>query len=116
MYTYARCNSLLKNNIDVTPELVSESVIMGNACVKELFSDTSRYASTMLTSGENYSPSILAQSLFDLGQDFNNFYQQINVTEASGDEKKTLLAMVKVVMLILKDGLKLLGITTVDEM
>jgi len=116
MYTYARCNSLLKNNIDVTPELVSESVIMGNACVKELFSDTSRYASTMLTSGENYSPSILAQYLFDLGQDFNNFYQQINVTEASGDEKKTLLAMVKVVMLILKNGLKLLGITTVDEM
>jgi arginyl-tRNA synthetase len=70
----------------------------------------------VLTSGLNYQPSILSQYLFDLAQSFNNFYQLINVSESSEKEKSTLLAIIRVTMLILENGLKLLGIGTVDEM
>lgn len=116
LYTYARCKSLLKNNPGVTTEIGFKSITGKNDCVKELIAVVSKYSDTVLTSGLNYQPSILSQYIFDLAQSFNNFYQLINVSESAEKEKSTLLAIVRVVMLILENGLKLLGISTVDEM
>ena len=116
LYTYARCKSLVKNNPGVMTEANLESDMVKNDSIKELVSVLSRYSDTLLNSGLNYSPSTLSQYTFDLAQSFNNFYQLINVNEASDNDKPILLAVINMTMLTLQNALNLLGISTVDEM
>jgi len=70
----------------------------------------------VLNSGMNYSPSILCQYLFDLGQKFNNFYQNVRVLDAQDDDKIFLLSVVEATMITMKEGLNLLGIEVVEQM
>ena len=70
----------------------------------------------MLNSGASYSPSILCQYLFDLGQKFNTFYQDIRIKETEGSDRDYLINIVLSTMKIMENGLGLLGIDVVNEM
>ena len=116
LYVYARGNSLLKD---------SESEGIGNICVgsclenpytKELLGHISKHENAVLNSGISYSPAILCQYLFDLGQKFNNFYQNVRILDAQDDERAFLLSIVEATMLTMKEGLNLLGIQVVEQM
>jgi len=116
LYVYARGNSLLKD---------SDFKNLGNLCVgsclenpytKELLRQISKYRDSVLNSGIGYSPSILCQYLFDLGQEFNNFYQNVRILDAQDDDRVFLLSLVEATMVTMKEGLNLLGIEVVEKM
>jgi arginyl-tRNA synthetase len=77
---------------------------------------TSKYRKALLDSALNYSPSILTQYLFDLGQSFNSFYQNVRLSEVSEDDRERLLLIVKAVMNVIEHGLYNLGISVVERM
>jgi arginyl-tRNA synthetase len=71
--------------------------------------------SVMLACAMNYSPSSLCTYLFELGQSFNKFYQNVKVLD-SEEERQLLLAIVEATAEIMREGLYLLGIETVSRM
>jgi arginyl-tRNA synthetase len=70
----------------------------------------------VLGSAVNYSPSTLCTYLFELGQAFNQFYQEVPVLKSKKEDRKYLLAIVKATAETMKMGLNLLGIETVSRM
>jgi arginyl-tRNA synthetase len=116
MYVYSRCNSILKEaNFEAT-STVCISTCTENPVTRSLFSWVSRYKGVLLDSAVDYSPSTLTQYLFNLGQSFNSFYQNVRVIDASDEERDTLLVLVKATMIVMKDGLSKLGIRVVERM
>ena len=68
----------------------------------------------LLTSALNYSPSSVASYLFDLGQAFNSFYQNVRVLDS--EDSDFLLGVVNATALTMKEGLSVLGIRVVERM
>jgi arginyl-tRNA synthetase len=117
MYVYARCASILKEAEKlVDPRNVCLDPCMNNTETRELVSILGRYRSSLLDSSVNYAPSILTQYLFNLGQAFNSFYQNVRVLDAPDEQREILLLIVKSTMLVMKDGLNNLGIDVVEKM
>jgi arginyl-tRNA synthetase len=84
--------------------------------VKTLVRYISKCRGEVLNSALNYSPSSLCTYLFELGQTFNTFYQNVNVLNADEEDRELLLAIVEATADVMKTGLSLLGIETVDRM
>lgn len=116
LYVYARGNSLLKDSESEGIGNICVGSCLGNLYTKELLGHISKYEGVVLNSGISYSPAILCQYLFDLGQRFNNFYQNVRILDAQDDEKAFLLSIVEATMITMKDGLNLLGIQVVEQM
>ena len=110
-YVYARCNSILKNS---DSEFKSESIFELDASTTNLIRHISKLDSVLLDSAIAYSPSTLCTYLFDLGQLFNTFYQNVRVLDS--ENKEFLLGLVKATADTMEYGLKVLGIETVDYM
>jgi arginyl-tRNA synthetase len=56
----------------------------------------------------------MCQYLFDLGQTFNAFYQNVNVLNS--ENKKALIPVLEATKQVMKNGLNILGINTVAKM
>ncbi len=111
LYVYARCNSILN---EVKEKGVVEESVLKNVYIKDLLKQISRYEQAVLSSSQNYSPSTLCQYLFDLGQSFNVFYQNVNVLNS--ENRKELIPVLEATMQVMKNGLDLLGIKVVEKM
>lgn len=116
MYVYSRCNSILKEADFENAAGVCIESCMENPPVKELSVWISRYEKQLLDSSINYSPSILTQYLFSLGQAFNSFYQEVRVLDSPDEEREILLTLIKAAMVVMQDGLDKLGIEVVGKM
>ena len=116
MYVYTRATSILNSVEDDALFNLDLSVNQLTPHTKSLMRDISRVSNVVLSSSIGYSPSTLCTYLFELGQTFNHFYQEVNVLNANEDEKPLLLAIVKSTAEIMKTGLYLLGIETVERM
>ena len=116
LYVYARGNSILKDSGCKDLGSLCLGSCLANPYTKELLAHIGKYGGVVLNSGMSYSPSILCQYLFDLGQKFNNFYQNVRVLDAQDDDKVFLLSVVEATMITMKDGLNLLGIEVVEQM
>lgn len=60
-------------------------------------------------------PSQVAKYVVDLAQAFNKYYGEVKILE-DNDEKQARLALVYSVTVVLKEGLRLLGVEAPDEM
>jgi len=115
-YVYSRAKSLLKEYNFENVENLSVDTDLPNPFILGLVRLTSKYKKALLNSAMNYSPSILTQYLFDLGQSFNSFYQNVRLSEVSEDDREILLVIVKAVMNVVEHGLYNLGISVVERM
>ena len=111
LYVYARCNSILKG---ADFKYSHQGHIEVNAYTKELVRVISRYKEYLITASLNYSPSSLCAYLFELGQTFNTFYQNVRVLDSK--DRDFLLSVVNATAQIVKHGLNALGIGVVDRM
>lgn len=64
---------------------------------------------------EQYDPSQIAKYIVDLAQAFNKYYGEVKILE-DNDGKQARLALVYSVTVVLKEGLRLLGIEAPEEM
>ena len=83
---------------------------------KKLLLQVARFSEVALQAAENMDPSKIAQYLFSLAQDFNNFYHDCPVLQADGDVKSFRLSLIQTTEQVMTKGLYLLGIETVEEM
>ncbi|MEO2075815.1 MAG: arginine--tRNA ligase [Bacillus sp. (in: firmicutes)] len=64
---------------------------------------------------ENFDPSQVAKYIVDLAQAFNKYYAEVKILEES-EAKPSRLALVWAVTIVIKEGLRLLGIEAPEEM
>ena len=118
-YTYVRIMSIFrklkKENINVeNKDIILENM---NGVERELAVELLRFPQTVVKSYESYRPNIIADYLFDIAKLFNNFYNSNSILKE--ENKKVMdarILLAEKTAFILKEGLGLLGINTVDRM
>lgn len=110
-YTYSRIKSLIAN-AGITPTNV---FAITNDVEKEITIKLKQFNETVVESANKARPNILATYLFELAQLFNSLYNKVNFI----NDKENLQARVNLsskVSQVLKTGLDLLGINTLERM
>ena len=118
-YTHARIRSLLRKSGCNPDELIAYQTEVLNISGKEksLIQNLAAYPAVLKQAGEQFSPALIANYLYDLAKDFNGFYQDTNVLREENEQLKAFrLALVQQTGVTLKKGLYLLGISAPEKM
>jgi arginyl-tRNA synthetase len=125
LYASARISTLLKDSI-TTNASGSQHIETKDShkftCLlhqseRELLLHLKEYHSILNRCAETCSPHFLAGYLFDLSKNFNAFYRDCSVLNAATETLKVeRLKLVQVVGAVLKHGLEMLGIATLQRM
>jgi arginyl-tRNA synthetase len=117
-YAFARIQSILRKitnyKLQITKinfdKLTEEKEI---ALIKKL----AIYPEIVDAAGKEYDPSMIAKFIYELAQLLNDYYHAVPVLQAADEETKSArLALLSTVAQVIKNGLGLLGIETVEEM
>ena len=112
-YAHARIKSLLTKAGNIGS---FENAVLGNE-EKEVIKLLNQYPSIIKEAGDNYSPAVLANYLFELVKVYNHFYQVVPVLIEQNIEVKNLrLTLSKNVADIISKSLMLLGIESPNKM
>lgn len=112
-YTYARIKSLLSHKINTEinySEIVIDEYIWN--IVFKLFD----FKNIIIKAKDGYDPSIIAKYLLELAGLFNKFYANVKIID--NDEIKSVfrLSVAEAVSIVIKEGLRILGIETPNKM
>ena len=113
LYSIVRINSILKNNISV-----SSSEIKFNTAIEEkLILSLYKFSEVIEELLISYEPAHLTKYLFNLTQLFSKFYEQVNILhEEDPVLKSSRVRLVSCVKTVLENGLKILGIDSIEHM
>lgn len=119
-YSYARAMSILRKanetgeNIDVIMSSASHDI---KTAEHELMRKLVKFQEAVTLAAEAYKPNLIANYLYELTQEFNRFYNSVRVLQAEHEgERARLLAVVRAVTIVLKNGMGLLGIEAPERM
>ncbi len=118
-YTYARIQSILRifekdnTDFDYTAEL---NEISFNQKEKEILKHLYQYPKIIKEAGLKYSPSLIANYVYDLAKLFNSFYQHHVILSEENNSKITRVCLSKEVGKTLKNAFGLLGIEVPNRM
>jgi len=117
-YAYVRIYSII-NGVDKYS--LAEKGETNLSLLKEqkehnLIMQAAKYPEVVLKAGQNYDPSEIAKYLFELCKLFNDYYHAIPILKAEKEISKARLALIGAISQVIKNGLNLLGIETVDSM
>lgn len=113
-YTYARIMSVLRKAGDL-PAFPAEMVL--NDKEIELIKLIYDYPETIRAAGETYNPSQIANFLYDLSKEFNQFYHDYSILSAEDEAVKDFrLQMTAITGDIIRSGMALLGIGVPERM
>ena len=122
-YTYARCKSVLRKVQDAIGDMPADYRPNGEERV--LMRSIIQFPDIVAEAAENFAPNTVCTYLFHLAQQFNLFYAKHSILEGartgqitSIDSNRVLfrLGITKATAQILKNGLYLLGIETLEQM
>lgn len=114
-YTYARIKSILRKSktgagIKFKPELLNDERELAVLRQLVLFDEI------IERSASEFAPNIIADYLYKLANSFNLFYESVPVLAAEKNLRQPRLALISAVAITIKNGLKLLGIETLERM
>ena len=113
-YTYARIQSLIQK-VEGELELHLDLSLVDKE--KEILKHLSTYPALVKTAGEQYSPALVANYLYELVKMFNSFYQNVSVFGSKDQKVKSLrLLLCKAVANNIESASGLLGIDLPDRM
>jgi len=113
LYTYTRINSLLNKNTS-SPATNHQSQIAETEEL-ELLKRMGQFPGILENTLKILSPHLLINYLYKLAREYNNFYQKFPILKAEKNKELKLL-ITEITGQIIKDGLYLLGIETVEKM
>ncbi|MDP4210722.1 MAG: arginine--tRNA ligase [Bacteroidota bacterium] len=118
-YTYTRIRSIMRKademGIVVTDE-VSSDVQVDNK-EKQLIKLIYRYPSVIQDAGDTLSPALVANYVYELAKEFNQFYHDFTILkEENTDIRNLRLILAKVTGSIIQSGMALLGIEVPERM
>lgn len=114
-YTYARIQSVLRKSVPSDPDRgknydLSEKEI---SLIRTLYD----FPSVLLSAGREFNPSLLANYLYELAREFNQFYHDHSILNVEDPDKKAIrLVLSSVCGKVLDSGMGLLGITMPERM
>ena len=114
-YTYARAKSVLrKAGLETFETLDFKNINTDEefALVKSL----AEFGNVVTKACEKYEPSLLTRHLTEIAKAFNKFYNASQIMVDDEDIKNERLALTYATSIVIKSGLNLLGIKTVEKM
>jgi arginyl-tRNA synthetase len=113
-YTYARaCSILRKANWKVEHAVQTSSASWEKEW--KVVSMLTEFTNAIKRAYEQFDPSQIAKYIVDLAQAFNKYYGEVKILENDAQQQAR-LALVYSVTVVLKEGLRLLGIEAPEEM
>jgi arginyl-tRNA synthetase len=121
MYTYARIRSIMRKAKDAGLTPSSDTEVLGTLTGDDAYSVISAlsgFEADVKKAAAVYEPFIISRSLFETASAFNSFYNNCRILGDDIDAKdsEARLALCEAVANVLKSGLYLLGIETVERM
>lgn len=113
-YTYARINSIIRKAGVKSYKLKVTS--LEHPKEQELVMKLAKYPLAVEQAGKDYEPSEIAKYLFELCQQFNDYYHGVPVLKAPEEIMSARLALISSVKQVIANGLDLLGIDVIEEM
>jgi arginyl-tRNA synthetase len=118
-YTYARIRSVLRKAADRGIQLNHTPGAEISAGPKELqlIKAISQFPVAVKEAGEMYSPALIANYIYELVKEFNQFYHEFPMLNEENEETRNLrLVIAETVGKTIKTGMKLLGIDVPERM
>jgi len=116
-YTHARiCSVFRKAGVDLEHPV---EALTGNLDTRErgLLKSLLAFPEVIREAGQMYSPALVANYVYELAREFNQFYQEHSILQAESEEKKALrLALSAMVARNIREGMFILGIEVPDRM
>jgi len=118
-YTYTRIQSLIKKakakEIDIPAEITRKPEISSKEL--ELIKIIHQYPEILTESAANFSPAVIANYVYDLAKEYNQFYHDHPiVSEEKTNVSQFRLLLSKQVGIIINSGMNLLGIAVPERM
>ncbi|PIP14929.1 arginine--tRNA ligase [Candidatus Roizmanbacteria bacterium CG22_combo_CG10-13_8_21_14_all_35_9] len=116
IYTFVRCQSVLKkaNLNTLTRQLFNRLTINNDEL--NLLRKFYQFPEVVYKAAESYAPNFIANYLYELASEYNLFYQKNPILKAEKETKELRLLITIATAKIIKKGLELLGIKTVEKM
>ncbi|MFW0871242.1 MAG: arginine--tRNA ligase [Patescibacteria group bacterium] len=112
-YAFVRAKSAL---LEAEELLTGSEPAIRTGKAPELERQLLRFPDMVTRSLDDYSPHHIAHYAYELASEFNSFYAQTKIADASNPDMRANIDLVKAVGQTLHNALYLLGIDTVDEM
>lgn len=112
-YTYARIMSLLSNRKDIEVDFNNVNI---NEYEWYLIFKLNQFKDTIVSAKVNYDPSLIAKYLIDVSQDFNKWYANEKFIDEDLVQTESRLFVALAVSIVLKEGMRLLGIEALNRM
>ena len=118
-YSHARISSILRKATQIGMSLSDgfEGLNHLEDPERELVFLLNSYKEKIKLAGEAYSPSVIAQYLFDLAKEYNRFYAELPIFNESDKQVQAFRVVLSVqVARTIRSGMKLLGIEVPEKM
>ena len=118
-YTYVRIMSIFRKLEEENINVENMDIVLDEMAgiERELASELLKFPQAVVKSYENFRPNIIADYLFDTAKLFNSFYNSSSILKE--EDKQVMdarILLAKKAAFVLKEGLELLGIKTVNRM
>ncbi len=118
-YTYARIQSILRKaiaqNIDVNSKIADNLSLSQKEL--DLIQNLSTFPAVLQQAANEYSPSVIANYVFDLAKEFNQFYHDFSMLREENEDLRLFrLKLSRNVARVIKNALYLLGIEAPEQM
>lgn len=118
-YTYARIQSVMRKATDLgllIPQTLSSDIVLTTK-EQNLIQLAADYSVTVKQAGDEYNPALIANYIYDLVKEYNQFYHDHSILkEDDANLKSFRLMLSQEVGKIVKSGMSLLGIEVPDRM
>ncbi len=116
-YTYARIRSVLRKAADAGYRPEGYDAVVPNDKEISLIQHLADYPSVVAEAGRSYSPALIANYVYDLVKEYNQFYHDYSIlNEADETVRSMRLALSAEVAEVVKSGMGLLGIEVPERM
>ena len=117
-YTYARIRSLLRKAEELGIALPATFAgLTISTKEQELIAKVAEYADIVEEAARTYSPAVIANYVYDLVKEYNQFYHEFSILKEENEELRAFrLALSEVVARTIAAGFSLLGIEMPDRM
>lgn len=116
-YSVVRARSIARKALTPSDTASKDLADSGNSeHEQQLATMMSRYSAVLHESAISFRPNTLANYIYELAQQYNNFYNRVEFIKASPDNQKRRLELNRNFISIMQSGLSALGIAIPDKM
>lgn len=115
-YTHARACSLLRRGNFQPAQAALAAGALDSKEAWAVITLLNGFPEVIERASDNFDPSQIGKYVIDLAQSFNKFYANVRILAEEEDIKASRLQLVAAVVAVLKEGLRLLGLSAPEEM